>query len=250
MQLIATKPKVLLVEDNNNLSENIGELLKIYGYEMLGTYESAEKLLDNIGELKPDLILVDIKLKGKKTGIELANELRSDLNVPIVFITSASGKDIIEKVRHIKPDGFIVKPFSKETLITTIELAIANFRNSPKSDQTTKLVKSGNSNKEIFIRENGWLKKIKISDIHWIKAEGTYSHLFVDGKQYTLRNTAKEILCKLDERNFLRVHKSYIINLEKIEAFNNSIIKIDESEIPIGRNYYKQLINLVNKINN
>lgn len=250
MQAVNLKTKILLVEDNTNLSENISELLKINGYEILRIFESADSVMEYMLESPPDLILIDIKLKGSKTGIELAHDLRNEFKVPIVFITSASGKDIISKVRHLHPDGFIVKPFTKESLITTIELALANYKSEELIENRASMVKSANTPDELFIRENGWLKKIRIDDIHWIKAEGTYTQLYAEGKQYTLRNTAKEILSKLNEDQFHRIHKSYIINLKKIDAFNSSTVKIDDSEIPIGRNYYKELINMVNKINN
>ncbi|WP_268036934.1 LytR/AlgR family response regulator transcription factor [Algoriphagus sp. PAP.12] len=250
MQAVNLKTKILLIEDNTNLSENISELLKINGYEILRIFDSADSVMEYISGTPPDLILIDIKLKGSKTGIELAHDLRNEFKVPIVFITSASGKDVISKVRHLHPDGFIVKPFTKESLITTIELAIANYKSDELIDNRTSLIKTQNTPDELFIRENGWLKKIKIDDIQWIKAEGTYTQLYAEGKQYTLRNTAKEILSKLNEDQFHRVHKSYIINLKKIDAFNSSTVKILDSEIPIGRNYYKELINMVNKITN
>ncbi|MBN7810800.1 response regulator [Algoriphagus sp. H41] len=252
MKAKSLKTKVLLVEDNANLSENISELLKLNGYEVLGIYESAEEAGENMMESSPDLVLIDIKLKGKKTGIELAEELRRDFQLPLVFITSASGKEVISRVKYLEPDGFIVKPFTKESLITTVELAISNYKTKRKKSERTQtsLADTKPHMNEIFIRDNGWLKKIKSVDILWIKAEGTYTHLNVGGKQYTLRNTVKEIMGKLDENEFVRVHKSFIVNLEKIEAFNHDIIKIEDSEIPIGRNYYKDLINRVNKINN
>lgn len=242
--------KILLVEDNTNLSENIAELLKLNGYEVCGICESAEIASETMVESSPDLVLIDIKLKGKKSGIELAEEIRKEFRLPLVFITSASGKEIISKIKHLNPDGFIVKPFTKESLITSIELAIANFSPKETHAKTPRLAKTGLPHNELFIRENGWLKKINTNDIHWIKAEGTYTQLHVDGKQYTLRNTTKEILGKLDENDFIRIHKSYIINLKMIDAFNASHIKIKDSEIPIGRNYYKDLVNSVNKIGN
>lgn len=244
------KSKILLVEDNTNLSENISELLKIHDFEVVGILDNAESTPEVVLKSTPDLILIDIKLKGKKTGIDLACEIRQDFKIPIVFITSASGKEVIEKVKDLKPDGFIVKPFSRKTLTTTVDLALSNFQKTRNDVKELSEDFVSPRTDEIFIRENGWLKKIRISEILWIKAEGTYTQLFAEGKQFTLRNTAKEILCKLDKNVFIRVHKAYFINLKKIDAFNSTIVKIEESEIPIGRNYYRELTNHVNKVNN
>ena len=243
------KTKLILLEDNHNLSENIREILTIKGYEVSNIIEEAEKAFEKIEKNSPDLILVDIKLKGKKSGIELAEEIRNSLNIPIVFLTSSSGKEIVNKIKHIRPDGFITKPFTTETLITTIELAIQRFKISREDAGVIQEPKQGFDD-ELFIRENGWLKKIIISEIDFIKAEGAYTHIFINGRQYTLRNTAKEVLQKLPEKFFTRIHKSYIINMKKVDALSANSVKIQSAEIPIGRNYYQLLLKNINKLSN
>ena len=206
--------------------------------------DQAETALSIIEERMPDLVLVDIKLKGAKTGIELAEELRQTIDLPIVFLTSASGQEIVKKVNHIRPDGFVTKPFTTNSLITSIELAMERHKVNLKESADQQK----NSNSDLFIRENGWLKKIVISDISYIKAEGTYTHIFVKDKQYTLRNTAKDLMKKLPEYQFSRIHKSYIVNMEKVEALSSNAVKIDNIEIPIGRNYYHALLQNINKL--
>ncbi|SFB53294.1 LytR/AlgR family response regulator transcription factor [Algoriphagus aquimarinus] len=241
-----TKTKVLLVEDNYNLSENIKEILTLQGYEISEILDEAENALSSIKKILPDVVLLDIKLKGIKTGIELAEEIRESINIPIVFLTSSSGSDVVKKVKHICPDGFITKPFTTNTLLTSIELAVENHKfnsgkaSAPEEKQLT----------DLFIRENGWLKKILICDISWIKAEGTYTHIFVNEKQYTLRNTVKDLMQKLPANQFSRIHKSYIVNMKKVEALSSTAVKIEDMEIPIGRNYYQALLKNINKLSN
>jgi len=246
MDNISTKTKILLIEDNLNLSENIKEILTIQGYEVADILEEAETALSTIEKSRPDVVLVDIKLKGSKTGIELAEELRQTINIPIIFLTSSSGSDIVNKVKHIRPDGFITKPFTTKSLVTSIELAIETFQAEPNQENVIQPNEKYKS--ELFIRENGWLKKILINDITWIKAEGTYTQLFVNGKQYTLRNTVKDLMQKLPSEQFSRIHKSYIVNMNKVEAFSSTSIKVDDSEIPIGRHYYQSLLKSINKL--
>ncbi|EPR70194.1 LytR/AlgR family response regulator transcription factor [Cyclobacterium qasimii] len=203
----SNKIKILLVEDDYALSENIREMLDLQGYDLVDVLDEAETAFPIIKETLPDLVLVDIILKGNKTGIDLSEEIRLKLDIPIVFLTSASGPEIAKKVKHLHPDGFITKPFTFNALITKIELALETYRN--------KSTVPKRSTSELFIRENGWLKKILIEDINWIKTEGTYIHILVNGKQYTLRSTVKELMKKLPEKQFLRIHKSFIINLKK-----------------------------------
>ncbi|MDR7132629.1 DNA-binding LytR/AlgR family response regulator [Algoriphagus sp. 4150] len=243
------KTKILLIEDNHNLSENVEEVLAIHGYELIAILTEAESAIQVIKEKEPDLILLDIKLKGDKDGIELSGEIRKFTSIPIVFLTSSAGKDIIIKVEHIKPDGFITKPFTMEGLITSIELALSNSKIATnqevmKSDQSV-IVKP-----ELYIRENGWLRKIVVDEIEWIKAEGTYTQIHVNNKQYTLRNTVKELIKKLPEGQFARIHKSYIVNLKNVDAVNATTIKINDKEIPVGKQYYQDFLKNINKISN
>ncbi|SFT84304.1 DNA-binding response regulator, LytR/AlgR family [Algoriphagus locisalis] len=246
---MSSKTKILLVEDNQGLSDNVKEILTIQGYEVSGILDNADDAFSKIEKNVPDAILLDIQLKGSKTGIDLAEELRNSLLVPIIFMTSSSGKDIVEKVSHVKPDGFITKPFSTENLVTSIELAIQNFKHS-KIESSIPHNIEGKFPSDLFIRESGWLKKIVIKNILWIKAEGAYTKIVVKGKQFTLRNTAKEVMEKLPEEQFIRVHKSYIINVRNIDALSSTTIKISDSEIPIGRNYYAKLISSINRFSN
>lgn len=238
------KPKVLLVEDNFNLSENIKEILTLKGYEIVEILDQAETALSIIEEKLPDLVLVDIKLKGTKTGIELAEDLRQTIDLPIVFLTSAFGQEIVKKVKHIRPDGFITKPFTTNSLITCIELAMERHKVNLKESADQQKI----NNTDLFIRENGWLKKIVISEISFIKAEGTYTHIFVKDKHYTLRNTVKDLMRKLPEYQFSRIHKSYIVNMGKIEALSPTAVKIEDIEVPIGRSYYHDLLQKINKL--
>lgn len=240
--------KIYLIEDNTNLSENILEILEIQGYQVIGSSDNAEEVASKEKLEQVDLFLIDIRLKGKKSGIELAEEIRKNYKSPIVFITSSSGTEIIQKVKHLNPDGYIIKPFTTESLITIVELAIENYKFKQKKDQNfikTNLIKD-----EIYIRENGWLKKLYIKDILWLKADGTYTHITCNDKKFTLRLTVKQFIEKLENPNFIRVHKSYIVNLKKIEAFNSNNIIIKGEEIPIGKTYYKGLISALNTVNN
>ena len=101
---------------------------------------------------------------------------------------------------------------------------------------------SGESEDEIFIRENGWLKKILINNINWIKVEGVYTHLACKEGIHTLRNTAKCVLKKLPRGLFYQIHKCYYVNRKKVEAINSHSVKIGDNILPIGRTYHKAIL--------
>lgn len=102
---------------------------------------------------------------------------------------------------------------------------------------------------EIFIRENGWLKKILINNINWIKVEGVYTHLACKEGLHTLRNTAKCVLKKLPRGLFYQIHKCYYVNRTKVEAINGRSVKIGDNILPIGRTFHKTIMNELSLIN-
>lgn len=249
MQLTETKSKLFLTTDNLSLSTRILNDFKTQVDKEMKSLTYSKSTFQSLLDYQPNLALIDISFSSFNSGFELAESIRKNLNIALVFLTSDSGKTVIDRIKHFKPDGLVVVPFTKECLITTVELAISNFYSDYSALNQQEVEEDHPTNGELFIRDHGWLKKIKAADILWIKTEGTYLHIFVKGKQYTLRKTAKKLFEELDKTQFIRVHKSFIINLKKIDAFNSSQVKIEGIEIPVGRNYYKDLIQMVNKGN-
>lgn len=95
---------------------------------------------------------------------------------------------------------------------------------------------------EIFIRENGWLKKIYVKNINWIKVEGVYTHLACKEGLHTLRNTAKCVFSKLPKGLFYQIHKCYYVNRTKVDAINATSLQIGENILPIGRTFHKTIM--------
>ncbi|WP_200976012.1 LytTR family DNA-binding domain-containing protein [Echinicola sp. 20G] len=243
------KKQVLIVEDNLDLADNTKDLLEADGYEVCDILDSDEKIEDVLFEKSPSVILLDIHLSGNSNGIDIAHNIREKFSIPVVFFTSSSDKETIEKVKEISPDGYIIKPFTKDTLITTLSLAISNFENK-NSDRVSELIFQDKVIKgSIFIRDKGYLKKVAIQEIDWIKADGSYTHIST-GKNsvYTLRNVLKDVLNKLPSVLFCKVNKAYIVNLDKIDALNSKEIIINEQVIPVGRNYYQNILSRLNQV--
>lgn len=241
------KSKILLIEDNALLSETVKELLELSSYKVVSTLKSGENIDHHLSLQNPDLILMDIRIEGNLDGIELAKVIKRKAEVPIIFITSFSDSQIIERVKEIKPEGFILKPFSQETLTTTIELVLSKFYTENENYGHHK--SSNKMDDTFFIRDRGWLRKIKIHDIQYIKTEGTYTHIITESKSFTLRSPIKDIAPNLPETDFKRVHKSYIVNVNRIDAVSAKELKINEEIIPIGRNYHADLQKMIQKLN-
>ncbi|HPR46437.1 MAG TPA: response regulator [Spirochaetota bacterium] len=116
--------KILIVEDESIIALDIKSILSRLGYSVTAIVISGPECLKQISENRPDLILMDIKLKGSMDGIETANIVLKEYNIPIVFITAHSDKSSLQRAKVTKPYGYIVKPVSERELYTTIETSI------------------------------------------------------------------------------------------------------------------------------
>jgi CheY-like chemotaxis protein len=116
--------RILLVEDDDIIAKVTDWRLKNLGYEVCGRAVSASEAMELVVKATPDLVLMDINIKGDVDGIDTANMIKKGFNIPVVYVTSHSDGPTIERARATKPDGFIVKPFEDNDLRVAIELAL------------------------------------------------------------------------------------------------------------------------------
>ena len=244
-------PRILIVEDEPFIAENLQEMLSIFGYEDTEIASSANSAIKAIKTSRPDLALLDVKIKGDQDGIELGKIIKEQYQVPFVFITSYSDKETINRAKHTQPLGFIVKPFTKDDVYAAIEVALFN-KNRVAHKSTDPLVVANPttySNDSIFIKKKGLLEKVKYSNLHWIEADGNHITIHAaDGRDYTIRKSLKELSDKLPKDRFLRVHKSFIVLVDAVTAIDTSFVYLGDRKIPIGRSYYNAFTATLNTI--
>lgn len=122
------KAKILVVEDEAVVAEDIKVTLQNMGYEVSAVIPSGETAVKKTEELKPDLVLMDIVLKGKLNGIDAAREIHSRLNIPVIYLTAYSDEKTLERAKVTEPFGYIVKPFGDRELHSAIEVALYKHR--------------------------------------------------------------------------------------------------------------------------
>ena len=119
-----TMSKILVVDDEAIITMQLEERLHAMGYTVVGMAASGEDAIDKARRLSPDLILMDIVMPGKLNGIEAAHTINSELDIPVVFVTSYADDAIIEKAKQVRPYGYIVKPFNELEIKAAIEVAL------------------------------------------------------------------------------------------------------------------------------
>ncbi len=121
---VAAKTRILVVEDERIVAKDIENRLRNLGYAVVDITSSGEKAIEKAAELKPDMVLMDIRLKGHMDGIEAAERIRSKLDIPVVYLTAYGSESIIERAKITEPFGYIMKPFEDKELHTVIEIAV------------------------------------------------------------------------------------------------------------------------------
>lgn len=242
-----SKINVLVVEDESIVSKDIQHSLKKLGYNVVGASPTGEKAVDLAGTENPDIVLMDIMLKGEMNGIEAAQIIKEKYKIPVIFLTAYADESTLSKAKITEPYGYVLKPFKEIDLHTTIEMAIYKHGKEQEVMKERDLLFSIVENKEgndfIFVKSNSKLVKLKNTDIYYIEALKDYVVIHMADAKYTIHSTMKDIEAKLGQEEFIRVHRSFIVRIDKIATIeypNLTLEKIDKV-IPIGGSYRDEL---------
>jgi DNA-binding NarL/FixJ family response regulator len=137
---VSGKEKILIVEDDSIIAVTIEGRLKEFGYEVVGRAATGPDAIKKALEREPDLVLMDIHLKGPIDGIDTAETIYGIHNIPVVYLTAFSDEATLERAQKTSPFGYIVKPFSDSTLKTTIRLALLRHKAEKKDAEQNDLM--------------------------------------------------------------------------------------------------------------
>jgi DNA-binding NarL/FixJ family response regulator len=127
---MARRYRILIVEDEPLIAEDIRGYLEDSGFEVLGVAHEGEEALEILKSSQPDALLLDINLGDGMDGITLAGEIRKIYEFPFVFLTSHADKATLERAKQTIPSGYLLKPFDGNSLMTSLEVAIFNFQHA------------------------------------------------------------------------------------------------------------------------
>src|ERR1035437_444993 len=116
--------RILIAEDESVIAVDIAKTLERLSYKVIGSSRNGKDVIKKAGELKPDLILMDILLDGKITGIQAAEEIMNIYDIPVIYLTAYADPATLEKAKLTEPFGYILKPYDERTLHTSIEMAL------------------------------------------------------------------------------------------------------------------------------
>jgi len=235
--------RIAIVEDEILIADHLAMCLEEEGYEVVGSFTNATEAIEQFAELNVDLFLLDINLEGHLDGIDLAGHINTKLGVPFIYLTSNTDPRTLERVKLTSPAGFIVKPFQPKDLRPAIELAWYKF-------QQNKALKTAKTPKEdsFLIKDKEAMHRIFYNEIDYVEAADNYVLIFVNKKRFILSQTLKTIAQKLEQYGFLRIHRSYVINLQKVDCLKPGKVQLGTIELPVSSKARQELLSYFNTL--
>lgn len=229
--------KVLIVEDNVLVAENIAATLGKHGMEVTGKCRSGEEALQAFEEHRPDLVLMDIELDGPLDGIAVAAQMMKRAAVPVIYLSDYTDSRTVSRAKKTFPVNYLSKPFQEPHLIRAIDIAFTNH-NARRGTQVVTLLPD-----YIFVRTDSQkYEKIAYADIVYLKAERAYCRLVLEeNRTLTLSSSMNNIHEQLNHRDFMRVHRSYVINTKKITSIEGRVVHLGAHTVQINEDSYRLL---------
>lgn len=218
------------------------------GYEVTGILSRGEEALEHLAKNKVDLILVDINLKGTLDGVETVESLRKKgLDTGVIYVTANIDEATYSRAKHTKPEAFIAKPFKRLDLARAIELALIRMAEREDELPETKQAEASPTyvlDDRIFVKYRDQMVKVFLHDILFAEADRNYCKVFTAERDYLMTVPLKTFESKLNSDWFLRIHRSYIVNLAKVDSLSDhcEFVNLGRRSLPVSRSYKDELM--------
>jgi DNA-binding LytR/AlgR family response regulator len=233
---MSNKTRCLIIDDEPLALKLIkSHLSKLSSFEVAGECRNALQAVEVLKRERIDLMFLDINMP-EITGIDF---LKTIPNPPYVIITTAFREYAIEGY-DLDVVDFLLKPISFERFLKALNRYIN--RTKPSQNDNGSQSNSNHEKKYIHIHDGKTIIKLVLDDIMYLEGYGEYVKVITQDKNHLVRNSLAEFENKLSDSNFLRIHKSYIVNARKISGFTSLHVILKNIQLPIGRIYRDKVI--------
>ncbi|AZI27749.1 MAG: LytTR family DNA-binding domain-containing protein [Pedobacter agri] len=221
----------LIVDDNPIALSTLKNLLKIEdSLRLVGECENATEAYKILATNKIDLLFLDVEMPGI-SGIELVKGL-GERKPLIIFISTK--RDYASDAFDLNVVDFIAKPVTPDRFLKAVIKAKEIFKNH-------NLFVASKKDEFIFIRDSSIIRRLKLCDINYLEARGDYVKIYVDDKNYSIHSSLKSVEDKLPMDMFSRVHRSFIVNIGKIDTIEGGTLIINQNFVPVSDAYKASL---------
>ncbi|MFZ6025183.1 MAG: LytR/AlgR family response regulator transcription factor [Bacteroidota bacterium] len=219
--------KILIVEDEVLIAEHIKDYLTGFGFSQLFMAHTRKTAIQTIEHIQPDLVLLDLHLEKSKDGIDIARYIDENQNIPYIFITANADILIVQEAIKTKAAGYITKPIKKTDFFASIQLALKPVIQSDSA--------------YLMIKENNEIIKIKLDEILYIESNSNYIFVFTKTKKVVTRQSLEWAELQLPKNQFIRIHRSYIVNIQAVEKLSSKFVYINQVELPVSRTHSSKI---------
>jgi DNA-binding LytR/AlgR family response regulator len=237
--------RVLIVEDDYVIARSLRSLLTRLGYTVTGAAPTAELALTLFDAQPPDLVLLDVELADGSDGIELAHQLNQRRQLPLLFLTAFTDRATFERAKAAGPCAFLNKPYDETLLGNAIELAAQQFARAqapaPGADASADLLMPD----AVWLREGSRLLRLELAELRWLEADSSYLHLHTAARKHTVRMSFRELLERLPPAQFVRIHRSYVVNvaaLDSVDPGRGEVLLRSGERLALGPSYRDDLL--------
>ncbi|MCK5846739.1 MAG: response regulator transcription factor [Bacteroidales bacterium] len=236
------KIKILLVEDSTYVEVALQNRLTAMNFDIASVVATPKMAIDFLETNKVDIVLMDIFATEKYTGNDATNDIHSRFSIPVVLL-NGDDKNNLNKLKDSYAKLIMHKPLNDNELAFNIRASIIGSEN--KGTASFAIQK-----KYIFVKADYRLNKIRLDDIYYIEASKDYVTIHTTNNSYTVHVTMKDIEAELPSKDFVRTHRSFIVNIDKIFSIKYPDILIEDKmkTIQIGGLYRKKLMQLIDVV--
>lgn len=252
------KMKLMIVEDDMILSMGLESDLTSMGFIVAATESNGDVAVEKFTEIDPDLVLLDINLEGSTIdGIEVALAIKKVKDIPIIFLSALGGTETLERAKEVNPSYYLIKPCNKRQLQIAIDFALSNYisQETPSVDHSlhtheplSNIIFS--KNEFFFIKKDFYYHRVNIEDVVFVKAEspGNNIRIITEYEDHFMSIGLKNFESQVRHPYFHRIHRSFLINIEKVIGFNGQevilVFQGKKKKISIGNTYRDEFMNM------
>lgn len=229
--------KILIVEDEILIADTIKGYIEEKEQMQVEIAISYDEAIGLIESFSPDIVLLDIRLSGSKSGIDVAEYLNSRENkIPHIFLSSQTDAVNFGKAKKTFPEAYLTKPIQPLSMLMTLEVILHNKRQQDENQEVSIVLKDHDTN-----------HNIPESQILFVKAEHVYLRVYLkNDKNIIIRNSLKWMMDQLSTSSFMQVHRSYVVNMKEVNEWNGNVLIIGGNSIPISRGRKKETLAFFN----
>lgn len=220
--------KIGIVEDEGLIAESIMVMLLNLGYDVLEPVSEFREAIKMLETNKPDLVILDILLNDTEgDGVKIAEYINEHLSIPFIFLTANADAATVARAKKTMPAAYLLKPFTKQDLFATIEVAVGKYLPA----------QAYAASPYFFFKHTNKFWKVYEMEIIYIESSHVYLHINTKDNKYVHRSTVDEFLGKLSPNRFVKIHRSYIINVNYVNSYDTETVEVNGVSLPISKSH-------------